>query len=163
VATPDGHRILPHDLYVEVTDEAGRPCAEGERGEVTLTGGRNPFLPLLRYRTGDWASLVSVGGRPHLIGLEGRAPLAFRDTSGRAFNNVDVTNAMRPLELAAHTLHQHVDGRVTVGIGAGSAEPGTVLAALRPLFGDDARIEVAELGEGDLRGGKVVQYSSDIG
>jgi len=57
VKSDRGHAILPHDLYVEVLDDDGVPCPEGVRGEVTLTGGRNPFLPLLRFRTGDFASL----------------------------------------------------------------------------------------------------------
>src|SRR5690606_36520549 len=46
--------VLPHDVFVEVLDAGGNPST---RGEVVLTGGRNPFLPLLRYRTGDWAEL----------------------------------------------------------------------------------------------------------
>ncbi len=36
--------LLAQDVYVEIP---------GERGEITLTGGRSPYLPLLRYRTSD--------------------------------------------------------------------------------------------------------------
>src|SRR5262249_24567435 len=52
-----GHEVLPHDLYVEIVDDAGRPVEPGQRGEVVVTGGVNPNLPLVRYRTGDFAAL----------------------------------------------------------------------------------------------------------
>ena len=47
VGTDGEFEILPHDLYVEVLDEHDQPCPPGVRGEVALTGGRNPFCPLL--------------------------------------------------------------------------------------------------------------------
>jgi phenylacetate-CoA ligase len=58
-ANPDGEglSLLPHDIYVEVVDDRGRALAEGEYGEICVTGGRNPFVPLLRYRTGDFGRL----------------------------------------------------------------------------------------------------------
>ena len=75
VAIDDDFEVLPPDLYVELLDRDGRPCAPGERGEVALTGGRNPFLPLLRYRTGDWAAMSYDEEVPRLVQLEGRAPV----------------------------------------------------------------------------------------
>src|SRR5207253_11178665 len=41
-----GHVLLQPRMYVEILDRAGRPVPPGERGEVTLTGGFNPCLPL---------------------------------------------------------------------------------------------------------------------
>ena len=52
-----GLHLLPHDLHVEVLHPDGSSCAAGERGEIAVTGGRNPYLPLFRYRTGDFGSL----------------------------------------------------------------------------------------------------------
>src|SRR5262249_10014589 len=47
-----GHVLLQPMLYIEILDGAGHPVNAG-RGEITLTGGFNFCLPLLRYRTGD--------------------------------------------------------------------------------------------------------------
>ena len=57
------------------------------RGEIAVTGGRNPFVPLLRYRTGDWGRLdygrCPCGDRmPRLLDLEGRPPVVFRRPDG---------------------------------------------------------------------------------
>jgi phenylacetate-CoA ligase len=169
VDTEQGFRILPHDLYVEVLDSTGRPCAPGEHGEIALTGGRNPFFPLLRYRTGDWASLAIVDNRPHLLDLEGRPPAIFRDTAGRLFNNVDVTHALAPLGLPMYRLHQDADGHVTMRVAASVAPSDTggglreaIRHALQPLFGVDASIDIGEIDVRQLRAAKVVPYSSDI-
>src|SRR5436190_1746992 len=53
-----GHVLLQPGLYVEILDADDRPVVPGTRGEVTLTGGFNFCLPLLRYRTGDHAALA---------------------------------------------------------------------------------------------------------
>src|SRR5262249_30239788 len=45
-----GHLLLQHCMYVEILDGQDKPLRPGERGEVTLTGGFNFCLPLLRYR-----------------------------------------------------------------------------------------------------------------
>ncbi len=50
-----GERVL-----VEILDDAGRPCAAGETGEVVVTPFYNYAMPLIRYRTGDFA----VAGGP---------------------------------------------------------------------------------------------------
>lgn len=59
--------------------------ADGERGEVTLTGGFNFMWPLLRYRTNDYARRIWRDGLLVLVDLEGRAPVLFRTpTASRA-------------------------------------------------------------------------------
>jgi phenylacetate-CoA ligase len=44
------------DTFIEILNPQGDPCAPGQVGEITITCPRNPFLPLLRYRTGDFAA-----------------------------------------------------------------------------------------------------------
>ena len=109
VRSPHGHAILPHDLYVEILDEHDEPCPPGVRGEITLTGGRNPFLPLLRYRTGDFASLAWHDGRPTLVGLEGRRPVCF-PSGDRIVHSMEVTRLLRKFPLAQYQLHQDEEG-----------------------------------------------------
>ena len=55
----DGHVVVPRRVWVEILDEQGRPVPDGQRGEVVVTVDENPYLPLLRYRTGDTAALVA--------------------------------------------------------------------------------------------------------
>ena len=62
-----GHVLLQPGLYLEVLDAAGRVLAPGQRGEITLTGGFNFCLPLLRYRTGDYGQLRFDGPEPVLV------------------------------------------------------------------------------------------------
>lgn len=109
-------QILQPRLHVEVLDAADQPCPPGVRGEITLTGGFNPFLPLLRYRTGDTAALGYLDGRPVLVGLEGRPPVVFRGRSGQLINNVDVSAALKPFALAQFQLHQAEDGDLTLRV-----------------------------------------------
>ncbi|MFN7292317.1 MAG: hypothetical protein ACK5T6_17160 [Pirellula sp.] len=95
VGNESGHRIIPHDLFVEVLDERERRCAPGVRGEIVLTGGRNPYLPLLRYRTGDFASLQIIDGHRALVGLEGREPIEYPIPNGRIIHSMELTRLMR--------------------------------------------------------------------
>jgi phenylacetate-CoA ligase len=95
VGNESGHRIIPHDLFVEVLDERERRCAPGERGEIVLTGGRNPYFPLLRYRTGDFAALQIVDGRRILVGLEGRNQVEYPTPDGRVVHSMELTRLMR--------------------------------------------------------------------
>jgi phenylacetate-CoA ligase len=164
VATPEGHALLPHDLYVEILDGDGQPVPPGDRGEIVVTGGRNPFLALLRYRTGDQAALDLGGTVPLLVGLEGRPPTIFRAADGRPVNNVDVTWALRPFPLAQFTLHQAADRTLTLAVrGLAGAPEDAIRRALLDLFGADATLTLTELPEPATPGGKVIQYVSAAG
>ena len=159
VGTSAGHVLLQPHLYVEVLDDDGRSCPPGVRGEITLTGGFNPFIPLLRYRTGDFASLAFSGSQPLLVGLEGRPPVIFRGAAGQAINNIDVTGALKPFALAGYQLHQTADGALQLSLLPSSADPGQVRAALLGLFGPDQELEVVTVQWLGGPSGKVVQYT----
>lgn len=156
VGTEHGFEVLPHDLYVEVLDEHDQPCPEGVRGEITLTGGRNPFCPLLRYRTGDFASLIHQGGRCRLIDLEGRDPVLFRTPDGRAIHSMEVSRALRRLPLIQFSLSQN-SGTEFEFQYLGDVNEEQIRAELAELFGGEADFEIAEV-ESDPRGRKLVQY-----
>jgi phenylacetate-CoA ligase len=55
-----GLHINEAEFIAEVLDPAGRPCAEGESGELIVTNLGRVGWPAIRYRTGD---VVVVGGR----------------------------------------------------------------------------------------------------
>jgi phenylacetate-CoA ligase len=109
VRGPHGHEVLPHDLHVEILDDHDQPVPEGKRGEIVLTGGRNPYLPLLRYRTGDFASLKRVNGKTYLIELEGRQPVLF-PVKDRIVHSMEVTRLLRNFPLNQYQLNQDANG-----------------------------------------------------
>ncbi|MBI3243526.1 MAG: AMP-binding protein [Chloroflexi bacterium] len=162
-----GYTLLQPRLYVEILNEDGSACAPGERGEVTLSGGFNPFLPLLRYRTGDFATLEFRGGLgrhlgrhaglPLLVGLEGRSPVVFRARDGQPVNNVDVSIALRALPISQFNLHQFADGSLRLGL-RGTAGQHEARRALLDLFGPEQLLTIAALESDD----KVVQYTADL-
>ena len=160
-ATPAGYALLQPRLYVEVLDDAGRPCPAGERGEITLTGGFNPFIPLLRYRTGDYASLAFSGALPLLLNLEGRPPVLFRGAAGQPINNIDVTGVLKPFALPGYQLHQAAGGALKLSVLASSADAGRLRAALVGLFGADQTVVIVPVERLGEAGGKVIQYTRD--
>jgi phenylacetate-CoA ligase len=159
--TPQGHAVLPHDIHVEILDEQDQSVADGVRGEIVLTGGRNPFLPLLRYRTGDFASLAWHAGRPVLIDLEGRQPVIFPVGGDRIVHSMEITRLLRRFPLTQYQLHQDADGGFRFAYRGATHED-----ELRPLLHDllnkPRSLNLEELPPDDgiaLR--KFVVYSSD--
>ncbi len=154
-----GHVLLQHRMLVEILDSAGNSVPRGQRGEITLTGGFNFCLPLVRYRTGDFASLELRNEEPVLVDLEGRAPVRFRSCTGEWLNNIEVTHAFKPLELRQYHLLQRADGSLLLRV-AGLGQRATELrATLLSLFGADQRLELEELPAVE---GKLLQYSSEL-
>lgn len=160
VAFSDGGiwHLLQHRMYVEILDDSGNPVPPGQRGEVTLTGGFNPWLPLLRYRTGDHAAMIYQDDQPKLTGLSGRPPVRFQSTSGEWLNNIEVTHVLGGIALSQWTLHQSADGVLTFHC-AGSPDRAALLRALTDLFGQDAKITIHP---GAVFDGKRKQYTSDL-
>ncbi len=162
-AAPDGrgYRPITSDLFVEVIDPDGRPVPDGHWGELAVTGGRNPYVPLLRYRTGDRAR--HQDGR--ILDLDGRQAVAFRATDGTPVNPVDIARVLRAhCAFVQHEFVQHRDGRCTLTIRPAPGLPvDTDLMAglLRDLFGDDQPLEVRvdpDLGSTS----KVLPYRSEL-
>ncbi|OAI48262.1 hypothetical protein AYO44_07470 [Planctomycetaceae bacterium SCGC AG-212-F19] len=156
-----GFEILPHDLYVEILDPDDRPCPPGVRGEVVLSGGHNALLPLLRYRTGDYATLDFSESIPVLVALELRQPVLFRDAADRRFNNIDVTFALRELPLPFFALHQSADGSLRFCTRCEEQTLQAAQQALIALFGG-LPLKVEMVPESVAWAGKVIQYTSDL-
>lgn len=154
-----GHLLLQPRMYVEILGADGERMVDGERGEITLTGGFNPWLPLLRYRTGDFAALSRSAEAPVLVGLEGRPPVRFRAVHGAWFNNIEITHALQGFAISRHTVHQRADGSVLVRVQGVGLDPAEVEHALRGLFGAEALLELEQVRE---FGDKVIQYTSAL-
>jgi phenylacetate-CoA ligase len=154
-----GHVLLQHCMYVEVVDPQGKAVPPGQRGEVTLTGGFNFCLPLLRYRTGDYAALHYHGPEPCLAGLEGRPPVRFHTMTGERINNIEVTHLLQPFAIPQFTLHQAADGCLRLRLARPGPQVNAIRQALLGLFGAGQRLEIEAVESFD---GKVVQYASDL-
>ncbi len=76
---PEGGRYHVHAEHclVEVVDDDGIPCSEGEVGRIVVTGLTNSAMPLIRYDSGDLAVQLS-GPCPC-----GRTLPSFGDITGR--------------------------------------------------------------------------------
>lgn len=51
------YHVQSESVWVEVLDEAGKPCAPGEVGRVVVTSLHNFATPLIRYEVGDYAEV----------------------------------------------------------------------------------------------------------
>lgn len=119
--------LLQPRLFVEIVD-----------GVVTVTGGINPYLPLLRYRTGDTGRLVWTGGQPRLEGLTGRAAIMLRSATGEPVASLDVTQLFEELPLRRWAVHQRADASVVVAVEPEAGAPDLddrVTGALRTALG----------------------------
>jgi phenylacetate-CoA ligase len=134
VGEPRGHRILPHDLFVEILDENDRRCPPGVRGEITLSGGRNPFLPLLRYRTGDWGALGLIDGQRYLLDFVGRQPVEYATHSGRIVHSMELTRLMRRHPVRRYEMNATPAGGYDLTL-AGRIDLPSLRSDLEHLFG----------------------------
>ncbi len=156
------HRLFRPDLFVEILHpDKDEPVTSGERGEIVVTSGINPFLPLIRYRTGDYGVLKHVGDSIEIHDFEGRAPTIFFDDKGQFVNHVDVSRAISEFALAGFTLHQQKDHSIEFhGWGPVSYSP-KVKQQLIKLFGKKIQIKL-RIHNNVIPDGKKIQYSSEF-
>ncbi|MEG1025339.1 MAG: AMP-binding protein [Flavobacterium sp.] len=142
-ASEIGHKVIRPDLYLEIFDEyQDVKLPYGERGELVVTGGSNPFLPLIRYRTGDFCSLKIENGVPFLIDLEARNPIVFLTKSNVKINNIDVSNRLSQLSLAGFKMHQQKDKLIQFVGYSNEHTSEEVAEVLNAIFKSDADILV---------------------
>jgi len=161
VRTERGHEVLPHDVYVEIVDLDDSEVRDGQRGEVTVTCARNPYMPLLRYRTGDFASMERVDGRVFLVGLEGRSPVLFPLPSGRVVHSMEVTRLMRTIPILQYSLHQAKDGSFKFGY-RGLFDTQLLKHRLSQLLEHPESLEFIEMPAPTITTTKVLEYHSDV-
>nr|MDO8110968.1 AMP-binding protein [Candidatus Sigynarchaeota archaeon] len=169
----NGYHVLPHDIHLEVVDKEGHPLPEGELGEIVITGGRNPYFPLIRYRTGDWGRLdfsttCECGDKmPRIVDLEGRMPVLYHTPSGNWINNRDITAVLDRFPVTRFTFHQDSMGAFTLIARLApfdkSTEKQDLELALKKILGEHARIDIKldpNLGDRDI--GKVIPFTTDF-
>ncbi|MBF0499989.1 MAG: hypothetical protein HQM09_07640 [Candidatus Riflebacteria bacterium] len=178
------HEIVPHDVFVEIIDAAGDPVPSGARGEIAVTCGRNPYLPLIRYRTGDFASMrfspveaegvasetvqstgfktVAVKTKVEIVGLEGRAATLFFATDGRVINSINVTHSLGNFAFAQFALRQTADGSLSFKARGGEYDAEAVRKAILDQFGTSQMLTIGDLTDAETTGGKIISYECEI-
>jgi phenylacetate-CoA ligase len=152
------HVVVPRRVHVEVVDDDGSPLPDGSRGELTVTVDGNPYLPLLRYRTGDTGILEHRDGRQYIHDLDGRLPVSFRAADGRAVPSVDLTQHLQHFGALAWAVHQRRDALVEARIHGG--DRAGIERALRSHLGDIVTVTAVD-GPAELGPGKPRRYSTD--
>lgn len=161
VRVDDAFQLLQHRLYVETLNDYGQVCEEGERGEITLTGGMNPYFPLLRYRTNDSAVLEFDGKRPKLAEFHGRPPILFYGVNGHALSSADVNRSLREFSVWQFTLHQNRDGSLLLRVCNPSVPLEQIRKELLRVFGANQPLEIIQLDSFGAQS-KIVHYTSDM-
>lgn len=156
----EGFRLLQSRLLVEILDEQGNVLPAGQRGEITLTGGFNSYLPLVRYRTGDHAHLICHDdGHWYLDNLEGRLPIRYRTQQGDWINNIEITHALQPFPLPQYIFHQHANGAVVLKVRGKVTHSSEIMQALQARLG--AQMPVCIEANQNFPD-KVIQYTSEL-
>ncbi|MBN2153309.1 MAG: phenylacetate--CoA ligase family protein, partial [Candidatus Lokiarchaeota archaeon] len=167
-----GYHVLPHDILLEAVDKDGRPVKPGELGEIVVTGGRNAYFPLIRYRTGDWGRIdltedCECGDKmPRILDLEGRQPVLYHTTEGNWVNNRDITAALQRFPVTRFAFHQDSSGAFLLVARLAPFDKNTTEEhlhdALLRVLGEGAKLSVRidpALGDRDV--GKVIPFTTD--
>lgn len=144
---PSLFQILPNDIYVEIVDDQGSRLPDGRVGEICVTGGRNPFLPLLRYRTGDrgavWHGHGKTGDPAPLVRLaESRRPVVFRTPSGGWVNPIDISRILRHYPVNRHQCLQRRDLSLLARLECRNLDliAGRLSREIESLFGGEVKV-----------------------
>lgn len=88
------------NYYIEILDENNEPVAEGNTGKVVVTDFNSHIIPLVRYDTGDLATLTSYkDGLAHTISnIEGRKIETVYTTKGDALMPFNINIMMSKIE-----------------------------------------------------------------
>ncbi|MCX7997445.1 MAG: phenylacetate--CoA ligase family protein [Leptospiraceae bacterium] len=149
----EAFHILPHDIFVEITDEEGNPKKEGEIGFITVTGGRNPYLPLVRYQTGDLGKMsftpCECGEKtPKLYLYDVRVPVFFYSEKGEKINPIDVNRILRKFPIYQFRITQESLNHIYLEISPmpilQEMEKEILKNEILELFGKSFSLEVEE-------------------
>lgn len=135
---------VPESLMVEVLDAEGKPCAEGEEGDVVVTSLRNLATPLIRYTIRDRA--IRGGpcpcgrGLPTLRRIMGRERnMARRPDGTRAYPPLGVGSFWQHGPVAQFQFLQHavddIEVRLAVTRPATRDEEEALIAAIQAMLG----------------------------
>lgn len=152
---PDNYHVMAHKLGVEFLAEDGRPCRDGELGQVVVTDFYNRRSTLIRYALGDLAAptscdcgLISLPAMTRLVGkvrgvLKGRdgKPVMFASLAAMFRDSPEIRQFQVVQDTLAHFLIRYVprDGADTAAFQL-RAE-----AAFRSRYGEGSLVDFEPL------------------
>ncbi len=106
--------LLPTDVHLEITNEKNETLSENTFGEITITGGRNPFLPLLRYKTSDFGEIdfsdcECNDPMPKVKNLLTRKFVLFKNLNGEIINPIDIVRIIKEKPILQFQMIQKKD------------------------------------------------------
>ena len=126
---PEFHHIMAHNMGLEILDDDGKPCADGQVGRVVITDYFNRNSPFIRYDIGDLAAPGSCPcGKTKLPALQtilGKVRGALKGLDGKPimFSHVNVVlrdvPGLRQYQVIQESL-EHIRFRYVANKGARS-------------------------------------------
>lgn len=107
--------IVPAVGIMEILRDDGSPCAPGEVGEIVATGLLNDAMPLIRYRTGDYAAWSEQQNcecgnvQPVIYNLEGRTDDYLVTVDGRKIGRLSTAIKRSPSIHSAQIVQDATD------------------------------------------------------
>ena len=137
-----GGHLHPELLFLEALDEAGRAVPDGEVGELTATTFGVEAMPLIRYRTGDFAAIHRVPcrcGRQTLrIGpIVGRKNQKLKLKGTTIFPSALKTVLDATPEISSYVIIARRENNLSDAVEikfSSAADPAKIIAALKEQF-----------------------------
>jgi phenylacetate-CoA ligase len=149
------YHIFPEYGFVEILEDDGSPVnREGEVGELVGTSFYNLVMPLVRYRTGDWALLgpdQCACGRKYKLLKEVRGRWHQEMLVGKLNNRISMTalNMHSAIfdEVSQFQFYQQERGKVELRLvrkpGYSEKDSKAILAAFREKMGDTVDVQLS--------------------
>lgn len=144
---PENYHIMAHKLGVEFLDEAGRPCRDGEPGQVVVTDYWNRRSTLVRYALGDLAAPTTCGcgriGAPAMTNIIGKVRGVLKRADGRPVMFTGLSPMFRDSpEIRQFQVLQPALGRFVVRhVPKQGADMEDFYARVRKRFAEDFGVE----------------------
>ena len=162
----DFFQILPNDIYIEVVEQNGKPMNDGEFGEICITGGRNPYFPMIRYRTGDTGAIYYKHNykdkMPLLKLADTRMPVIFKKKNGEMINCIDIGRILRKYPIYQYQCIQNKNCSLILNINAKNLN----------LYKEELREDIENLFDNEIdlkvddnfvtKNGKIITYVSEL-
>jgi phenylacetate-CoA ligase len=144
------YHVQAENVYVEILNDAGQPCAPGEIGRVVVTDLHNFASPLLRYELGDLAEpgepCPCGRGLPVINRVLGRVRgmMAMRDGTRRwprGYSGLAGVAPIRQFQIVQKTLEDLLLRLVVLG-PLSVVEEDDLCSRVRAIFGDYFRVQI---------------------
>ena len=148
---PGYFQQLPNDIFIEILSNDGSRLPFGEAGNICISGGRNPYLPLLRYKTGDRGILfkndgISPDPSPFLKLLDVRMPVMFQSMSGKRVNSIDIGKILRGYPVFRHQCIQHRNLAITLKLESNNLDyfKDEIMKKINLLFNNEIALSIID-------------------